>query len=329
MVKDVITSTPEEDIRELVEVLGDNVQGFEKTFHFLPSDEMGIIMNYTNPVFAIHDSDSRIYPFITHQMFFHQLNKNIENNGDSLFQSHFTDFCGKVAVVRLWIKSNSDDYARFMTELYYNGEATCHGRIFKTPLSVRDAINGGKITEDPKQKVLFRNRFEQMPQMMDMVLYLTLASSFHTFGFRHKDYDPDKHSENSAWAGASINPELQLLTAMGFTVEKVGDNFTGISNAEFDKIISASKQEDKKKVMLLVNSSLMDQISGANKEYTFARGIDHRVLGTHWITVNHVYKDGSIEIWEHAKFRHIDKNDVLKMKKIVAGGIIIDGYGTH
>jgi len=272
------------------------------------------------------EMNSTIYYNIPFAKFQEQLNTNISHKGDNLFQSHFTDFCGKVAVVRLWIKRNEEDYRRFMTDLYHNAKATWNGRVFITPQSVIDAINQGKISPDPHQKVVSKSGDEKMPEMMDMVLYLTLASSFHTFPFNKVDYDPDKHQENSAWAGAAINPEIDLLTAMGFKVEKVGDNFRGLTDANFKRVKTACLYGRNKTVMLLVNSSLLNRASGAINELTGDTAIEHKSFGTHWITVDFIdLTDDTIGFWEYGVHRQIV--GVFKMKKIIAGAIIIDDNG--
>jgi hypothetical protein len=214
-----------------------------------------------------------------------------------------------------------------MTDLYYTGKASWNGMEFQTPGSVINAVNGNEISEDPDQKVMFKNPEvnEKMPEMMDMVLYLTLASTFHTFPFNTMEYKADKHLENSAWAGAAINPQVTFLKAMGFQVQKVGDNFRGISTTQFELIKSAGAPDSKKRVILLVNSSMLDTLSGAHKEYTGPRKIEHKSFGTHWITINYINKESDeVSFWEYGKYRTVD--GVSKMQKVIAGGIIIYDY---
>ncbi|HET6991119.1 MAG TPA: hypothetical protein VFJ43_07335, partial [Bacteroidia bacterium] len=313
-------------IPELFKLFGTDIKGFQARFNFLPFEQMTFILNYVQPTLQKRPIDSGIFK-IPHELFENQLETNIDHKGDNLFQSHFTDFCGKVAVVRLWIRYNPDDYKRFMNELYYTGKAKLNGMEFRTPVSVIDAVNKDLISEDPHQKVLFKNPEvnERMPEMMDMVLYLTLASTFHTFPFNVVEYKPGKHLENSAWAGAAINPEVTFLKSMGFQVEKVGDNFRGISDSQFSLLKSAGARDSKKKVMLLVNSSMLDTLSGACKEYDCPREIEHKSFGTHWITINYIDENSdTICIWEYGRNRTF--RGLSKMKKIIAGGIIIDGY---
>lgn len=326
MVKEVILTTPENKIPELFKLFGTDVKEFQNRFNYLPFEQMSFILNYVKPSLHKREIDSQIFN-IPHELFEEQLKINIENEGDNLFQSHYTDFCGKVAVIRLWIKYNPDDYAAFMTSLYYNGKAKLNGIEFKTPNCVIAAINGDDICADPNQKITFKNPevSEKMPEMMDMVLYLTLASSFHTFPFNNVEYKPGKHLENSAWAGAALKPEVNFLTAMGFHVQKLGDNFRGISDSQFEIIKNAGASDSKQRVMLLVNSSMLDTISGASKEYNMERQIEHKSFGTHWITVNEVDQvNDKISFWEYGKTRTVI--GISRMKSVIAGGIIIYGY---
>jgi hypothetical protein len=326
MMEDIITSTAPLEIPKLFRLFGTDLKGFQDRFYFLPFDQMTFIVTFLKPSFHKRIIDSRIFK-ISYEKFEKQLDDNIQKQGDNLFQSHYTDFCGKVAVVRLWIKYNPDDYKRFMTDLYYTGKAELNGIEFKTPKSVIDAVNDDLITEDPNQKILFKNPEvnEKMPELMDMVLYLTLASSFHTFPFNNVEYQPGKHLENSAWAGASIKTEYRFLKAMGFRPKKVGDNFRGISRKKFREIEAAGSKNSQKKVMLLVNSSMLDTLTGACNEYDCPRPVEHKYLGTHWITVNYIdVANDSICIWEYGKYRKM--KGLEEMKKIIAGGIIIDGF---
>ncbi|HEU4717183.1 MAG TPA: hypothetical protein VFU15_05100 [Bacteroidia bacterium] len=326
MIKDVIVTTPEKNVRDLFRMMGTDVKGFRERFRFLPFEHMSLILGYVEPAFRKSEKDSQVFD-IPYPAFQAQLSYNIDHQGDNLFQSHYTDFCGKVALTRLWIKYNPKDYARFMTDLYYKGESTWNGMEFHTPETVIHAINHNQITEDPNQKVLYKNpeTTEKMPVMMDMVLYLTLASSFHTFPFNMKQYDADKHMENSAWAGAAINPEVSLLRAIGFRVEKVGDNFRGVSDAQFTQIKQDGAPGSDRHVMLLVNSSMLDKISGADTAFIAPRGIEHKSLGTHWITVDYIDENtDTFSFWEYGTYRKV--KGIAQMQKIIAGGIIVDGY---
>jgi hypothetical protein len=325
IVKNVITTTPVNKVGELFQMMGTDFNGFQSLFKFLPFEDMSMILNYTRPFFQKTDKDSKIFD-IPYEVFRSQVDTNIKNRGDNLFQSHYTDFCGKVAMVRLWIKRDSAGYRKFMDTLYYTGKAEWNEIVFQTPQSVIDAVNNNDISEDPNQKILFRNPDvnEKMPDKMDMVLYLTLASTFHTFPFNVIDYDPNKHQENSAWAGAAINPETDLLTAMGFKTEKVGDNLRGVSDYEL-ALITYAASDTNMKVMLLVNSSMLDTCSGACKEYNGPRAIENKNFGTHWITITWIdYENDKMRFWEYGKFREI--SGISKMKEIIAGGIIIADY---
>ncbi len=326
MVKNVIVTTPENKIQELFHLLGTDLQGFQERFDFLHFAQMSFILNYITPSFNKRVIDSKIFK-IPYELFKQQLQVNIDQQGDNLFQSHYTDFCGKVAVVRLWIKCNPDDYAKFMTDLYYTGKTTWNGIEFETPESVISAINGNDISEDPNQKIKFKNEetTEKMPEMMDMALYLTLASTFHTFPFNAIDYKAEKHLENTAWAGAAINPQVIFLRSMGFQVQKVGDNFRGISTQQFDLIKAAGAPESNKRVILLVNSSMLDTLSGAQMEYSGPRPIEHKQFGTHWITINYINETtNEISFWEYGKHRSFF--GIRQLKTVIAGGIIIEGY---
>lgn len=323
MVVDVVVSTPIKDIPALLDSMHTSVFEFGSRFFFLPSLLLTKVVTHVSLAFKDPDRDSPVFPSISCAAFRAQMEVNIMNRGNNLFQSHSTNFCGKVALTRLWIQKDTNDYKRFMTELYYHGRAVWNGMEFVTPPEVIAAVNDQKITWDPDQRIQFGD--EKLPEGMDMVLYLTLASAFQTFPFSMIDYDPEAHRENTPWAGAAINPQLKLLRGMGFRAEKVGDNIRGIDSTQFRRIKEAAAPGSEKRVVLLVNSSILDTLSGAGKEYTEQRGLEHLWWGTHWITVEEINTEtDTFSFWEYG--RHREVKGVAQMQNIIAGGIIVNGY---
>lgn len=323
MIVDVVVKTPAKDVHALLDSMHTTVPVFEQTFSFLPAREMQKVVRHLNSSVGEPDSNSRIFPSISCESFKSQMRLNIRNRGDSLFQSHSTSFCGKIVFTRLWIQKDSSEYKRFMTDLYYNGRATWNGTEFVTPPEVIQAVNENKIQWDPEQTVKFED--EEMPQGMDMVLYLTLTSAFRSFPFTMTPYDPDLHHENRLWSATAINPQLRLFRRMGFNAEKVGNNVRGINNAQFDKIKAAGDSGSGKTVFLLVNGSILDTISGADTEYVAPRKLEYLFWGTHWITVEEFDTENDrFTFWEYG--RHREVQGIEQLKNIIAGGIIVSDY---
>jgi hypothetical protein len=334
MVRDVFNSTPLDEVNHLLDTLDANESNIETRFAFLGDDHLNSIRGYVQWYYYRKEkhaeNDSRVFNF-PYALFREQLLNHLDNSGDDIFQSHYTDFCGKVALARLWIIYNREDYVTFMTDLYFDGKARWNKHSYEVPVEVIEAVNYGRISKDPGQKIAFRNP-EKMPEMMDMVLCLTLANSYHTLPFKYFRYDPDKHKENSAWAGAAINPQITMLEGIGFQVEKVGDNFRGLSESQFHRIKRASNEmEERPRVLLLVNSSMLDSLAGTNHEYDTTRAIEHKMFGTHWITVDFIGEDdedpskSTFAYWEYGIHRKVT-GDLEKVRAVIAGGIIINGY---
>ncbi len=323
MIVDVVVKTPAREVPELLDSMHLTVPMFTQNFSFLDTKEMHKVTKHLNSAIGVTDSNSRIFPSISYQSFRSQLRLNLRSGGDSLFQSHSTSFCGKIAFARLWIQRDSSEYKRFMTELYYTGRSNWNGIEYVTPHEVITAVNENKIQWDPAQRVRFKD--EEMPQGMDMVFYLTLTSAFRTFPFTLTPYDPDLHHENRLWSATAINPQLRLFRNMGFNAEKVGNNVRGITDLQFDKIKAAADSATGKHVFLLVNSSVLDTISGADTEYVAPRGLEHLFWGTHWITVEAIDAENDrFTFWEYGRRREVQ--GVAQLQEIIAGGIIVDDY---
>ncbi len=323
MIVNVVVKTPARDIPVLLDSMRMTVRGFTQNYSFLPEREMHKVTRHLNSAMGVVDSNSTVFTSISSSAFRSQLRMNLKNRGDSLFQSHSTSFCGKTALARLWIQQDSSEYKRFMTDLYYTGRAIWNGAEFVTPPEVIVAVNENKIQWDPNQKVRFKN--EEMPTGMDMVFYLTLTSAYRTFPFTLTPYDPDLHHENGLWSATAINPQLRLFRNMGFDAEKVGNNIRGITDHQFEKFKAAADTSTGKRVFLLVNSSVLDTISGADSEYVAPRGLEHLYWGTHWITVEEFdTANDRFTFWEYG--RHREVQGIAQMKEIIAGGIIIHGY---
>ncbi|MFM2018300.1 MAG: hypothetical protein RL007_1956 [Bacteroidota bacterium] len=326
MIMDVVVKTPARDIPVLLDSMHTNVTQFTASIQFLSAREMRKVTRHLNASVGIPDSNSRIFTSISYLAFQSQLRLNLSNRGDSLFQSHSTNFCGKIALARLWIQKDSSEYKRFMTELYYNGRADWNGTEFVTPPEVIDAVNEDKITWDPGQKAQFSN--EEMPAGMDMVFYLTLTAVTRSFPYSFTPYDPDLHHENGMWAATAINPQLRLFRSMGFEAEKVGNNVRGITDRQFAKFKSAADSSTGKKVFLLVNSSIIDTLSGADSEYVSPRGLEHPFWGTHWISVEAFdEQNDSFVFWEYGRRRKV--RGIEQLKHIIAGGIIVNDYNPQ
>jgi hypothetical protein len=326
MIMDVVVKTPAREVTVLLDSMHTNVTQFTTSFQFLSPREMRKVTRHLNASVGIPDSNSRIFTSISYQAFQSQLRLNLRNRGDSLFQSHSTNFCGKIALVRLWIQRDSSEYKRFMTELYYNGRAEWNGTEFVTPPEVIAAVNEDKITWDPAQQAQFTN--EEMPAGMDMVFYLTLTAVTRSFPYSFTPYDPDLHHENGMWAATAINPQLRLFRSMGFEAEKVGNNVRGITDRQFEKFKSAADSSTGKKVFLLVNSSILDTLSGADSEYVSPRGLEHTFWGTHWITVEAFDEQRDTFIfWEYGRRRQVQ--GIEQLKNIIAGGIIVNDYNPQ
>ena len=323
MIVDVVVKTPAKEVGALLDSMHTNVNLFTEDFAFLPEKEMRKVTKHLNAALGVVDSNSRVFTSISAESFKAQLRANLRNCGDSLFQSHSTNFCGKTALARLWIQQDSSEYKRFMTELYYTGRSTWNGAEYVTPPEVIDAVNENKIRWDPQQKVKFKE--EEMPQGMDMVFYLTLTSVYRSFPFTLTPYDPDVHHENGLWSATAINPQLRLFRSMGYDAEKVGNNVRGITDWQFNKIKAAADSGTGKQVFLLVNSSILDTISGADTEYVAPRPLEHLHWGTHWITVDAFdEKNDRFTFWEYG--RHREVQGIAQLKEIVAGAIIVNGY---
>lgn len=326
MIVDVVVKTPAREVPALLDSLHTTVPVFQQDFAFLSSREMNKVTKHLNSAISEPDSNSRIFPSISSESFRSQLRWNIRHRGDSLFQSHSTSFCSKVVLTRLWIQQDSSEYKRFMTDLYYTGQATWNGVDYVTPPEVIAAVNENKIQWDPEQTVRFKD--EEMPTGMDMVLYLTLTSACRSFPFTLTPYDPDLHHENRLWSATAINPHLRLIRSMGFQAEKVGNNIRGITNSQFDKIKAAADSGSGKQVFLLVNSSLLDTISRADTEYVAPRKPEHLFWGTHWITVEEIdLEKDRFTFWEYG--RHREVQGVEQLKDIIAGGIIVNEYAPE
>lgn len=323
MVMNVVVKTPARETAQLLDSMHTTLQLFQQTFSFLEPRDMKKVTKHLSSAIGEPDSNSRIFHTISCESFKSQLRLNIRNRGDSLFQSHSTNFCGKIALARLWIREDSSEYKRFMTELYYTGRSAWNGMEFVTPPEVIAAINENKIQWDPEQKVRFKD--EEMPQGIDMVFYLTLTSTYRTFPFTLTPYDPDLHHENGLWSATAINPQLRLFRNMGFDAEKVGNNIRGITDWQFDKIKAAADSGSTKTVFLMVNSSVLDTLSGADTEYVEPRGLEHLFWGTHWITVDEIdVEHDRFRFWEYG--RHREVQGVEQLKNIIAGGIIVNAY---
>jgi hypothetical protein len=323
IVVDVVMKTPAKEVSGLLDSMNTTVALFRNDFSFLPSREMEKVTRHLNAAIGEPDSNSRVFTAISSQAFRSQLRQNLSTCGDSLFQSHSTSFCGKTAFARLWIQQDSSEYKRFMTELYYTGRSTWNDIEYVTPPEVIKAINENKIQWDPQQKVKFKD--EEMPQGMDMVFYLTLTSRFRSFPFTLTPYDPDLHHENRLWSATAINPQLRLFRDMGFEAEKVGNNVRGITNFQFNKIKAAADSGTGKQVFLLVNSSVLDTVSGADSEYVAPHNLEYLHWGTHWITVDKFdVKNDRFTFWEYG--RHREVKGIEQMKEIIAGGIIVSDY---
>lgn len=323
MVVDVMVKIPTRDVPAFLDSMHTTVPQFRQNFSFVSSNDMKKIVRHLNSAINEPDSNSRIFTSIPCDSFKRQLRWNIRNNGDSLFQSHSTNFCSKIGFARLWIQEDSAEYKRFMTDLYYTGRASWNGTEFVTPPEVIDAVNQDKIQWDPQQSVCFRD--EEMPRGMDMVFYLTLTSAFRSFPYTLTPYDPELHDENNLWSATAINPQLRLFRSMGFNAEKVGNNVRGITNYQFDKIKAASAPGSDKRVFLLVNSSVLDTISGADTEYVVPHPLEHLFWGTHWISIESIDTvSDTFTFWEYGRFRKVQ--GVEQMKHIIAGGIIVSDY---
>lgn len=323
MIVDVVMKTPAKEVPVLLDSMHTTVSLFKQSFSFLPERDMNKVVRRLNATVGQADSNSCIFPSISFQSFKSQLRWNIRHRGDSLFQSHSTSFCGKVVLTRLWIQKDSSEYKRFMTELYYNGRATWNGVEYVTPPEVIDAVNENRIQWDPEQQVKFKD--EEMPQGMDMVLYLTLTSTFRSFPFTLTPYDPDLHHENRLWSATAINPQLRFIRSMGFDAEKVGNNIRGITDSQFDQFKAAADSGSGKQVFLLVNSSILDTISGADTEYVAPRKLEYLYWGTHWITVEEIDTENDrFTFWEYGRLREVQ--GVEQLKDIIAGGIIVNDY---
>lgn len=323
MIVDVIVKTPAGDVPALLDSMHTTITKFETDFAFLPARQLKKTVRHLNASVNEPDTNSRIFTGISCQAFREQLRFNIQHRGDSLFQSHSTSFCGKVVMTRLWIQKDTSEYKRFMTELYYNGQATWNGVEYVTPPEVIAAVNENKIKWDPQQKVYFKG--EEMPTGMDMVLYLTLTSAHRSFPFTLTPYDPELHHENRLWSATAINPQLRLFRSMGFNAEKIGNNIRGVTNSQFNKLKEAGSGESGKTVFLLVNSSILDTISGADTEYVAPRKPEYLFWGTHWITVeNFDEKNDRFTFWEYGRRREVQGIDQLK--NIIAGGIVVSDY---
>lgn len=319
MLVDVITTTPAQQIPVVLDWLQSDMTGLQRLYDYLPEEYRQPVIEYIKPAYVGKNSPLFNIPYET---FLKQIEQNIKERGNTQFQSHYTNFCGKVAAVRLWIKLDPAGYTRFMTDLYYTGQAQINGRTFTTPPAVVNAINAKRVIPDPEQKVVFKNpeSEERMPQMMNMVLFLTLSAEF---AYLPGGYSAEKHKENKPWAGAAIRPESKLLEALGFDVEVVGFFGRGTSKKNYRKLEDAALS--RKPVFLLVNSSRLDIHSKANDDYEKApTDLSHPGIGTHWIAVRYVDpKEGKVAFWEYGKDRTIPYE---ALDEVLAGGIIINGY---
>lgn len=323
MIANVVVKTPAREVPALLDSMHTTVNLFLQTFSFLEPRDKKKVTKHLNASVCEPDTNSSIFRTISVESFKSQLRWNLRSRGDSLFQSHSTNFCGKTALTRLWIREDSSEYKRFMTELYYTGRSEWNGMEFITPPEVIAAVNENRIQWDPSQKVRFRN--DEMPQGMDMVFYLTLTNAYRSFPFTLTPYDPDLHHENGMWAATAINPQLRMMRNMGFDAEKVGNNVRGVTGFQFNKIKAAGDSTSNKTVFLMVNSSILDTLSGADTEYVAPRGIEHPFWGTHWITVEHIdVENDRFTFWEYG--RHREVQGVEQLKEIIAGGIIVNGY---
>jgi hypothetical protein len=130
------------------------------------------------------------------------------------------------------------------------------------------------------------------------------------------------------WAATAINPQLRLFRSMGFEAEKVGNNVRGITDRQFAKFKSAADSSTGKKVFLLVNSSIIDTLSGADSEYVSPRGLEHPFWGTHWISVEAFdEQNDSFVFWEYGRRRKV--RGIEQLKHIIAGGIIVNDYNPQ
>jgi hypothetical protein len=340
MIMKVLGTTPAPQFILLLDSVGADVYHCDRKFPTLAPEQKVALGNMARWAVDIHENReaSSIFRF-SETDFRSQLTDHVVDAGDNIFQSHFTDFCGKVALMRLWILYDGQGFFNFMRDLYKDADAEWNGKRYKTPDEVVDAVNLGRVSKDPSQK--FHMHGELMPQKMDLVFCLTMASEFHPFLFKFKKYKPEKHLENTAWAGGTVQVQKQMMDAIGFNVRKVGNNFNEVTDAQFRAILDAASGDALPRVLLLVNSSMLDTLTGTSYEDTI-RPIEHPGFGTHWIILDKVKLSKSEQgnqpqgcgvfpaeeftIWEYGQQKRVDGKKICSLQKMIAGALIIDGY---
>lgn len=266
---------------------------------------------------TIEPLKSAIFPNISYEEFSETVEQNISDKGDNLDQSHFTDLCGKYCVVRLWIKFDPKGYRKAMQQLYFKGSTKLKdGTILKTSDSIIDVINSSNgFKKDPKQKW---GTNTILPNRTDMLLMLTIADHFHfRLGSSHPYSNASNLENKGIWAGSTIGAQIKLLLALGFNVERYGDNLIRLNKMDFYALAEAVQKGSN--VFLLVNSFQLNNVAEYKIERPTPNLFIRSIIGTHWITIEKTEEPNKFKFWEYGAYNTAGH----EMWKSVCGGIVV------
>lgn len=156
-------------------------------------------------------AESKYWPNVRKNLLINNLQLNI-TNPLSFYAGQSTNFCGYGALSYLIIHNDPLGYARFVINIYSNGEASYNNVHFRPSAKVREAAGN----------LFFKGKLDM--RHAEQIWFLTLADKFKGYlnliNLRYNEGD-----ENSFWAAtnlAKFNRMARRLT--NFKVETVGSD---------------------------------------------------------------------------------------------------------
>ena len=188
-------------------------------------------------------------------------------------------------------------------------------RIPEDGYEIAYSISSKGFDKDDKQNWGF---YTEMPNRTDMLLMLTFADHFHWKLGSSQPYSNEAHCENSGlWAGSTIGSEMRMLRALGFAVEKYGDNLNGLNKDNEMQLRTAVANG--RPVLLLVNSYQLNTVAFAVLDRPEPGLFQKNAFGTHWISAAGVVGGHNIVFWEYGAYNAASED----FWKTVCGGVVV------
>ena len=216
----------------------------------------------------------------------------------SLYEGISTNFCGYAALSYLLLHDNPYEYARFMIQLYENGEAEMGKIVFHPSLAIKLAAG----------KLRFKGKLDI--RSADQLWFLSLADHFKGF-LNVFDTHYDAGDEDKLWASVNYAKFNRMIkTLFNYKVDAKGSDLIRPSTGDIFQYIN-SRMNYGTMVLYLNNSFL----------YKKSHSVIRLGVPTHYIILERISKvENTITItyWDYGG-RSLRQITPKFLKKIVFG----------